>query len=84
MNAFDDHEEGLVVHDAWYGLYEHLIGLSMLASAGVYGKLMTDEEQDLIHTLVAIVDQHNEKWVDLVLGDELQDYDDEDFREGAD
>ena len=81
MNEFDEHEEGLVVHDAWYGLYENLIGLSMLTTSG----MMTEEEEDLINTLVAIVDEHNEKWVDLVLGEELEGYDDdEDFREGAD
>ena len=81
MSEFDDHEEGLVVYDSFYGLYEHLIGLSMLTTSG----MLTEAETDLINTLVGVVDEHNEKWVDLVLGEELEGYeDDEDPREGAD
>jgi|13_taG_2_1085334.scaffolds.fasta_scaffold00176_16 hypothetical protein len=82
MNAFDDHEEGLIVHDSFFTLYEGLIGLSMLTT----GDWMTEAEIDLINTLVGVVEEHNEKWIDLVLGEELDypDDHDDDFKEGAD
>jgi hypothetical protein len=63
MNEYDNSDEGLVVADLFFDLYDDLVRICFAEKQG----LLMQEEVKLIDNILTLVYNHNNNWMDFLV-----------------
>ena len=63
MNEYDNSDEGLVVADLFFDLYDDLVRICFAEKQW----LLMQEEVELIDNILALVYNHNNNWMDFLV-----------------
>ena len=63
MNEYDNSDEGLVVADLLFDLYDDLVRICFAEKQG----LLMQEEVKLIDNILTLVYNHNNNWMDFLV-----------------